>query len=219
LKSAGAIRHKINQIRFRHLKKRLEAELRQTPGNCAFNVTVPQPILPTGQFHNGTPIGVPLPTGDPSPVGFGLCLFGAGDIVKWKPTFCDEQVDGGLRAKKCSDFCPRRAKEQVKAEFARELGEMSLAEVAYNYPDLAALIWVLDATDLPMEGTSDMEPSLEEPARLMEEPARLMEERPVVPPVVEPEVLAPTETPAPTVELPEVVPPKTWWSRLIGGVF
>lgn len=209
VKSAGSIRHKISQIRYRHLKKRLEAELRPVPGNCAYNAVIPQPVLPTGQTHNGVPVGIPVSTGGGSPVGLGICMFGAGDLTKWKPTFCDEQVDGGLRAKKCSDFCPRRSKEQVKEAFAQELQEMSLAEVAYNYPDLAALIWVLDESDLP---TLD---AAEEP---QEAPAS---EPTPSPAPVQAAVESVATSPEPREEfLPATVERKqTWWSRLLGGVW
>jgi len=214
VKSAGSIRHKISQIRYRHLKKRLETELRQVPGNCVYNAVIPPPTLPTGQTPNGVPVGVPLSGGE----GFGICMFGAGDIAKWKPTFCDEQVDGGTRAKKCSDFCPRRSKEQVKDDFAQELQRMTLAEVAYNYPDLAALIWVLDESDLPPLGTEE---SVEAPASEPTPPPPPTQQVPVVAPpgpvAVEAEVL-PLE-PA-TGFLPAAVEPKTtWWSRLLGGVW
>lgn len=205
MKSAGSIRHKISQIRYRHLKKRLETELRQVPGNCAYNAVIPQPSIPTGLRHNGTPIGAPLPTGADSPVGYGLCMFGAGDLSKWTPTFCDEQVDGGVRAKKCKDFCPRRSKEQVKEAFAQELQEMTLAEVAYHYPDLAALIWVLDESDLPPLEAPD-----EEDADTASPPVVEM------PPETPPE---PAVAPAASEELlPVPVERKsTWWSRLLGG--
>lgn len=207
MKSAGSIRHKISQIRYRHLKKRLELELRQVPGNCAYNAVVPPPTLPTGQSINGLALGVPLATGD----GFGLCMFGAGDLSKWTPTFCDEQVDGGLRAKKCSDFCPRRSKDQIKEVFAQELQEMTLAEVAYNYPDLAALIWVLDESDLP---------PLDAVEEAVADPIKSVEVTPEPPPVVPdpPVVLEPSE-PAED-SLPALVDRKpTWWSRLLGGVW
>lgn len=122
MKSAGAVRHKLMQVRFRHLKKRLEADLRQVSTNCRFNAT-----------------GL----GD----GPALCLYGAADPESWVATACDEQFDGGDRARRCSLFCPRRDKAQVKDDFGKEIDEMSLPEVAARYPDMAALIWVLDEGD------------------------------------------------------------------------
>ena len=98
MRSAGAIRHKISQIRYRHLKKRLEADLRQVPGNCGYNVALPQ-------------AGSEAPTSASS--GYAICLYGVSDAATWRPTFCDERIDGGRRAKKCDVFCPRRSKEEI----------------------------------------------------------------------------------------------------------
>jgi len=218
VKSAGTIRHKINQIRYRHLKKRLEAELRQAPSNCQFNVVIPPPLLPTGLKVNGVEGGIPAV--EQTPVGFAVCMHGAGDVTSWKPSFCDDQVDGGARARKCTLFCSRKTKEQVKADFAGELGGMSLAEVAYSYPDLAALIWVLDESDVPGTATdsvaTDEEPEVAPkpplPPPPPTEPEAAVQEATVVP--------APTvELPAPSVELPLVVQPRPWWARLLGGVW
>lgn len=126
MRSPGAIRHKLNQVRYRYLKKRIDADLRPAPGNCTFNA-------PMGED------------------GHALCLFGAGDPQTWKPSFCDERLDGGVRAKSCSMFCARRTKEQVKDEFEAEFNTFTIADVAYRYPDMAALIWVLgeDSPEVP----------------------------------------------------------------------
>jgi len=195
VKSAGSIRHKISQIRYRHLKKRLEAELRKVPGNCTYNAVIPIP----SQMHSEKNVESPS-KGDN--LGFGICMLGADELDKWKPTFCDDRVDGGLRAKKCSVFCPRHTKEQVKAAFISELQEMTLAEVAYNYPDLAALIWVLDEADLPAMDSAEEEDLGVEPPK--NTPEQHLESRVVF--------FEPTQD-----FLPEPVSRKTtWWSRLLG---
>lgn len=123
MKSSGAVRHKLTQVRFRHLKKKLEAGLRPTPENCKFNAR---------GLENS----------------FNFCLYGAGNPETWVATLCDVQVDGGARARSCTLFCPRRDKDQIKDEFNKDLGEMGFPEIASQYPDMAALIWVLDDEDI-----------------------------------------------------------------------
>jgi hypothetical protein len=188
VKSAGAIKHKLNQVRFRHMKKRIEAELRRAPGNCTFNAVVQPPTSPDGEVRNGHGFGV------------GLCLYGAGDPSTWKPTFCDERVDGGARAKDCGLFCPRKSKDRVKEEFRRELDGMTLPEVAFRYPDMAALIWVLDEEDIPEveadEGDREDTPPSEDET---------------------PEPVA-AIAPPPQTELVPVAPERRpWWARWILG--
>lgn len=144
MRSPGAIRHKLNQVRYRYLKKRIETELRPVPGNCTFNA----------------------PMGDE---GHALCLFGAGSPQTWKPSFCDERLDGGARAKGCSMFCARRTKDQVKDEFETEFNTFTIADVAYRYPDMAALIWVL-GEDAPEEAATPATTGTTSTALTVEEP-------------------------------------------------
>lgn len=126
MKSAGTVRHKLTQVRFRYLKKRLEMELQQAPGNCRFNAELPDD-------------------------GYSICVYGAESTDTWVASYCDVRIDQGARAQSCSTFCHRRSKEQIKEEFGRELNAMSLPEVAARWPDMAALIWVLDGEEPPQE--------------------------------------------------------------------
>lgn len=128
MKTVGAIKHKLNQVRFRYLKKCLEAELRQSPCNCRYNVAAPSYV----------------PGNDPP----WLCLYGAEDPLTWVASICDERFDQGARARECPVFCAKRTKDEVKAEFQQKLDAMTLPEVAFHYPDMAALIWVLDVEDV-----------------------------------------------------------------------
>ena len=163
--------HKFKQVRFRYLKKRLEAELRQAPGNCRYNVNPP-------------------PYGDVA-VPPALCLYGAEDPTTWVPRVCDERVDKGECARACGTFCPRRTKEEIKEDFRVKLSRMTLPEVAFNYPDMAALLWVLDLENGMADGeTSDPEPEV-----------------------------APEPTPVSVVleegfNTPKVIP---WYRRILGG--
>jgi hypothetical protein len=211
VKSAGAIRHKINQIRYRYLKKRLEDELCQLPGKCAYNAVIPAPTVPAGMKVNGIEVRTPININGSSAVGLGICLYGAGDVATWKPSFCDESIDFGDRAKKCSLFCPRKTKDEVKAAFSQEIEVMTLAEIAYNYPDLAALIWVLDETDVLKDAIDQVEPVVEPPPVAAPPP-------PVPPVVSEPDPDPDTVVPMPNVQLPVLVDqPRPWWAKFLGS--
>lgn len=183
MKSIGAIKHKLNQVRFRHLKKRLELDLKQVPCNCIYNVSIPQMEESVSE-------------------GYTVCMFGAGDILNWKPSFCDERLDAGLRARSCPSFCSRRTKEDVKKEFQQDLEQMSLPEVAYHYPDMAALLWVLDASDIKEVSEDTLEEEELILAPILKEPLEtqsVSEEKPVS------EVGALTLT----------APKKPWYAKLL----
>lgn len=121
MKEAGAIRHKLKQVRFRYLKKRLEDSLCQEPHNCVYN----------------TPID--------SPEGGTVCICrkflgeGRSDVI------CDIKHPGTtpIRAHECSLFVLKQDKETIKEGFREFLTTAQLHEIAIEFPDLAALLWVL----------------------------------------------------------------------------
>jgi hypothetical protein len=205
MKSIGAIKHKLNQVRFRHLKRRLEAELRPAPGNCAYNAVLPKYHAVKGPATEHPSVGV--------------CMLEARQAKAHVVSYCDDRVDGGKRAAECKSFCPRLAKEDIKVDFQQKLEAMTLPEVAYHYPDMAALIWVLDASDLsspdePVADPPDDEPKTQEEAPLPEEAAPSL-------PVESGESPATIEEPVPVVvqeeeEAPVVQPAKPWYARLLG---
>lgn len=121
MKTEGAIRHKLKQVRFRYLKQRIEAALDRRPENCA---------------HNGSLEGAVA--SDTVRVCFAQI-----DVPARKVVLCDERFGGCARAEGCSLFDARQSKADVKFEFYSELEGMSFPEIAYNYPDMAALLWVL----------------------------------------------------------------------------
>lgn len=184
MKTPGAIRHKLNQVRFRYLSRYLEDNLKQVPCNCRFNASLPPNTL----------------VKDPP----NLCLFGANDPNAWKASYCDERVDQGARAKGCPFFQPVVSKEELKSSFMEDLTQMRLSDVAYHYPDMAALLWVLDAEDIS-EDESEYPEAIVEP---------LDTEQPQVE-VVDSEQ---SEEGTPVVQVVETIPvetPKTqpWYSR------
>ena len=121
MKTEGAIRHKLKQVRFRYLKQCIEAALERRPENCT---------------HNGATEGVPA--SDTVRVCFAQI-----DVPGRKVVLCDERFGGCARAEACPSFTSRHDKANVKEEFYAELEWMSFPEIAYNYPDMAALLWVI----------------------------------------------------------------------------
>jgi len=68
--------------------------------------------------------------------GAHFCLYGT-----WKGELCD--LD---RARSCHLFEPKQTKDEAKLNFDRFLQYNDLPEIAQSYPDIAALMWVLDIT-------------------------------------------------------------------------
>jgi prefoldin subunit 5 len=114
VKTAGAIRHQLKQIRFRYLKKLIEEALAAEPGNCIHHRTVHPPLL-----HQ--PIDV--------------CFF--------PEPICEDLICSFPRAQTCPHFETQTTKEEIKADFKDFLSTATLAQIAARYPDLAALLWVL----------------------------------------------------------------------------
>ena len=118
MKTSGAIRHKIQQIRFRYLKKVLESGLSQHPDTCLF------------YLENE---------------GVGLCSSVVETKAGSQPIVCTPD-----RCKACTSFSNIHTKESLKQGFKDSLEDMPLPELAYHYPDLAALQWAIE-DDVPYE--------------------------------------------------------------------
>lgn len=116
MKSEGAIRHKIKQVRFRYLKRAIEENLARRPENCTHNSPIDGSVR--------------------------IC-FAQLDVGARSGVVCDERFDGCGRAATCPMFAAARTKDEIKAGFYRDLDTMTFPEIAYNYPDMAALLWVL----------------------------------------------------------------------------
>jgi len=116
LKTEGKIWHKLKQDLFRHLQKKIRAIYR-----------------PSGCIHN---------THGKSRGQINTCNYpnrGKHLIV------CDANVDGCIQvASNCSWFKPVQSKEDVKAVFKELAGDPKCrGQLAFEYPDVAALMWVL----------------------------------------------------------------------------
>jgi hypothetical protein len=124
------------------------------------------------------------------PEGLHVCLYGVQGARAIR--VCDERHGGFQQAKDCPLYDSLKQKSQIKEEFQAELEGMTIAEIAYEYPDMAALVWVLGAEDAPEAG-EDAEDEFEPQAPL---------QRPSIPP---PSLLM----------VPSPKPP--WWVRFLGG--
>lgn len=135
MKSEGAIRQKLKQARFRHLKKILQADLSTLPINCEHNRILDLPDIEVS-----------------------ICSLYA--------TVCDEQYGGREIARECPKYQGRYEKEKLKEDFLLLMTESSIGTIAVEYPDIAALMWVLEDDDeIDLEGfeeTEEMIPEEEE---------------------------------------------------------
>ena len=139
MRSEAEIRQKLKQVCYRHLQKILRNGFKKLPQNCT--------------CHSLQKVGGQL---------VGVCRAKMDDpyIV-----LCDAGHEESLKvARECPVFEFAMDKEKVKAEFKELMGQ-KLSEVAAQYPDVAALRWVLgegdsmpdlsDDIDIPMDGDSD----------------------------------------------------------------
>ncbi|MDB4278184.1 hypothetical protein N9917_01140 [Deltaproteobacteria bacterium] len=133
MKSESAIKHKLKQVRFRHLKKRVSSLLKERPGNCTYNHRFMHPLT------NGTPTG--------------MCVCPALEGER----LCDPDWGGTEKAKACPHFQAQQSKDDIKEGFRSELGDMTFAQLAYHFPDMAALMWTLgeETADNDWEGEPD----------------------------------------------------------------
>ena len=138
MKSEGAVRRKLQQVLFRYLKQRLALNFQKLPQTCGFN---------------GKPTSIRLPR---------MCLYGANFPGSWQGKVCDVDVEGGVeQARGCPYWKPRRSKEEIKAEFNASMSR-NRAVVAAEYPDAAALLWVLDEETAPGDFDTEEEGVSEE---------------------------------------------------------
>lgn len=199
MKPEGQIKHKLAQVRFRHLKRETRTGLSRRSGNCKFNGLIDLP------GHEN----------------LGVCLHSAEDPACWNGGSCDDTLDD--RASRCPLFETLNTKESIRDEFDSFLEKADRAHIAERYPDMAALLWVLDLDkpgDLPEEDESELEgvqpttpqpeaeptpevapqPPAAEPAPAAAEP--VPEELAEPQAAVEPWSAIPTPVPPPSEDLP-----------------
>ena len=132
MKSEGAIRHKLKNVIFYHLKKVIKKKMVQKSWNCIHGMDKPSHFDVGGETvdcHGCNLLG-------------GAC----DDNIKSMPS----------RARQCPHFESKFDPDVIKAEFQAELETLDAGELAYRYPDVFALMWVLD-----MDEAGDMASSVE----------------------------------------------------------
>ena len=131
MRTEGQIRQQLKQVLYRHLQKKLRVAFRRHPRGCQHN----QLVALDGQ----------------SKVGLCFHLAPGGVEPRWTP--CDERVlfKGGYVHLTCPYYTPLKTKEALKTEFRDLLQSGDRGRIAAEYPDVAALLWVLDNQDLTEE--------------------------------------------------------------------
>jgi len=155
MKPEGQVRHKLVQVRFRHLKREIRGGLSRRPQNCVHNGIVNSPSGPLG-----------------------VCLKGSDSPVSWEGSPCDERLGGDSRAAKCPYFACSRTKETLREGFDGFLSDASLPEIAERYPDMAALMWVLEEDAPPPVPPSEESEVDESPAEIPKEEPSPVESEP-----------------------------------------
>ena len=118
----GKVKQKLKQVAFRHRKRFIAAGLTREPQNCKWNEALENP--------QGPPVR--------------LCVYGQG-TPEWNKVVCDPSFGGCTQAEECSLFECRRTAEELKDEFESFAGmkTVEMGRLSREYPDLAALLWVL----------------------------------------------------------------------------
>jgi|APSaa5957512622_1039677.scaffolds.fasta_scaffold00991_12 hypothetical protein len=124
MRSQSQIRHQLKQVAFRHLQKRLRALFKQRPDSCLHNY---EAVL---DLDNGNNVR--------------LCGYLNGEGIP-RAVPCDDRIPGCTEmARECPLWAPIRTKDEVKAAFREILESDDRGVVAEHFPDIAALMWVLD---------------------------------------------------------------------------
>lgn len=122
MRSPEGIQHKLKQVLYRHLQRRLRDNFREHPTACVFNVEF-------GDAH------------------YGFCT-ALDDKGLPRGILCDARCGGVAQVRECPQFQERRTRQQVQDEFRAVVQQPNLAAIAAAFPDAAALMWVLGADEI-----------------------------------------------------------------------
>ena len=139
MKTKNEILQKLKQVRYRHIKKSIRKGLARHPHNCVFNKEIEILQLPVRVCSHPELV-------DNS--------FGKGQLP-----ICDDRLKD--LSPQCPKFCSNNTKEELK-ESTKSTLSSEVGEIAYHYPDVAALIWVLDDEDLHEFEDLALEPDVAE---------------------------------------------------------
>ena len=118
MKTEGSIKHKLKQVKYRIVQKAIRNSLSKKPCNCK---------------HSG------LVRGSSGDDLFYVCLLDSDKPKLWEGTICDQSVPPN-----CPFFKSEKTKEEIEQEIDDLLQSGDMGKIASVYPDIAALLWVLD---------------------------------------------------------------------------
>ena len=134
LRTEGQIKQKLKQVMFRHLQKLLRAKLfRKRPDTCLHN----RPSVEGG-------------------VKVWECARQSPEVYR---RVCDSRFGNCLLfAKTCPCWEHKGSKKEVQEKFRALMESKDMGAIASEYPDTAALLWVLgeDAPDVVQEVVDDV---------------------------------------------------------------
>lgn len=121
-------RKQLSQVLYRHLQRRLRSNFKHRPHTCSHNRT-----SPVGKFEVGV-------CGHPRAQDR--------EEIPVAPFLCDSRCPVEVhQAKECPWWEPLATKKTVKDEFQALIESGDRGHIAAEYPDVAALMWVLDAQE------------------------------------------------------------------------
>jgi hypothetical protein len=129
MKSESDVRNKLKEVKYRYLKKNIKQKRKHIPQNCSFNAEL------VSSKDEASAISICTRESDDEWVKF----YGKNDNK-----ICDLNYDGKERCVKCPFFSWDSEKDDIKQDFDKELLDLSAAQLAFKYPEIMALSWVLD---------------------------------------------------------------------------
>ena len=117
MKKEGKIKHKLKQVTFRTIKKEVRKATSKKPCNCK---------------HSG------LVKGQAGEKLFYVCLLESEKPKQWEGMICDPSIPNT-----CPFFKPHNTPEEIEDQVNGILQSGNIGDIASNYPDIAALLWVL----------------------------------------------------------------------------
>lgn len=119
------IQHRLKQIIFRHLQKKLRVNFRKGANTCRHNIPYDLGDEDGGCAWIGR-CGLVQPDGVPRGV------------------ICDARIDQDAVGRGCPFWEPVQTKDEIRQEFETLIKGEDRGPLAAQYPDIAALMWVMD---------------------------------------------------------------------------
>jgi len=126
MRPEGQVRQQLKQIIYRHRQHLLRCNFKHQPDSCIHSKKAA-----LGQEQVGM-------------CSLRVCVI------------CDQRMGNCLElAKACPLWEPRKTKKEIKEDFDRLVTSTDRGQIAALFPDIAALMWVLD-TDFSAQGKLDL---------------------------------------------------------------